>query len=251
MRALTHVDNPPACPRLLLATLAQVLKTTQSGYSGFLHDKYTTLPDASDRIVATSVTATWRWVQELRPARCSAQRRLVGRRACWRPGGLATQAWPWAATRVDAGATSRRPALPRSYSRPPASYDAAYGAVKAALCSAFYGPPKGGVFSPSVQFTLYRMGQGALARYADLAPAAGLVALECIRGMLGPACLSQHSLQCMHSGTHRLPWSAMHGEGHRCTALSELGLRAISEPTARPSHTHPRPAACPRWKASF
>lgn len=48
----------PAAPQH--APSAQVLKTTQSGYSGFLHDKYTTLPDASDRIVATSVTATWR-----------------------------------------------------------------------------------------------------------------------------------------------------------------------------------------------
>ena len=38
----------------------QVLKTTQSGYSGFLHDRFTTLPDVGDRIVATSVTATWR-----------------------------------------------------------------------------------------------------------------------------------------------------------------------------------------------
>lgn len=40
---------------------------------------------------------------------------------------------------------------PRRYSRPPASYDAAYAAVRQALTGAFYGPPKGGVFSPSVQ----------------------------------------------------------------------------------------------------
>lgn len=38
----------------------KVLKTTQSSYSGFLHDKFTTLPDVSDRIVATSITATWK-----------------------------------------------------------------------------------------------------------------------------------------------------------------------------------------------
>lgn len=38
----------------------QVLKTTQSGYSGFLHDKYTVLKDTSERIVATSITATWK-----------------------------------------------------------------------------------------------------------------------------------------------------------------------------------------------
>jgi urate oxidase len=40
----------------------RVLKTTQSGYAGFLHDRYTTLPDSHDRIVATAITAHWRQV---------------------------------------------------------------------------------------------------------------------------------------------------------------------------------------------
>lgn len=40
----------------------QVLKTTQSGYKGFLHDQYTLLPDTSERIVATSITSTWRCI---------------------------------------------------------------------------------------------------------------------------------------------------------------------------------------------
>lgn len=48
------------CTPGLRVRLVQVLKTTQSGYSGFLHDHFTTLPDVGDRIVATSVTATWR-----------------------------------------------------------------------------------------------------------------------------------------------------------------------------------------------
>lgn len=39
----------------------QVLKTTQSGYSGFLHDKYTMLKDTEERIVATSITSTWKY----------------------------------------------------------------------------------------------------------------------------------------------------------------------------------------------
>ena len=38
-----------------------VLKTTDSGFSGFPRDKYTTLPDVDDRILATSVTASWRY----------------------------------------------------------------------------------------------------------------------------------------------------------------------------------------------
>ena len=36
-----------------------VLKTTDSAFSGFPRDEYTTLPDAEDRIMATSITATW------------------------------------------------------------------------------------------------------------------------------------------------------------------------------------------------
>jgi urate oxidase len=36
-----------------------VLKTTQSGWVGFLRDRYTTLPETNDRIFATVVTATW------------------------------------------------------------------------------------------------------------------------------------------------------------------------------------------------
>ena len=40
----------------------RVLKTTQSGYEGFLHDKYTILKDTSERMMASSVTATWRQV---------------------------------------------------------------------------------------------------------------------------------------------------------------------------------------------
>lgn len=88
----------------------KVLKTTQSGYVGFLHDKYTALPDVTDRIVATSVTATWK------------------------------------------------------YSRPPRDYDAAFNETKAALLSQFYGPTKGGVYSPSVQFTLFQMGKAAIER---------------------------------------------------------------------------------------
>jgi urate oxidase len=36
-----------------------VLKTTDSGFSGFPRDAYTTLPETEDRILATSVTAAW------------------------------------------------------------------------------------------------------------------------------------------------------------------------------------------------
>ena len=36
-----------------------VLKTTDSEFHGFYHDEYTTLAPASDRVLATSVTAQW------------------------------------------------------------------------------------------------------------------------------------------------------------------------------------------------
>lgn len=52
---------------------------------------------------------------------------------------------------------------PARYARQPASFDAAYAAARAALLSSFFGPAKGGVYSPSVQYTLYRMGQAVLA----------------------------------------------------------------------------------------
>jgi urate oxidase len=38
-----------------------VMKTARSGFSGFPRDRYTTLPDVDDRIMATKVTAVWRY----------------------------------------------------------------------------------------------------------------------------------------------------------------------------------------------
>lgn len=36
-----------------------VLKTAESGWEGYLQDRFTTLPETNDRVLATSVTATW------------------------------------------------------------------------------------------------------------------------------------------------------------------------------------------------
>ena len=38
-----------------------ILKSSRSGFTGFLQDQYTTLPDVADRILATAMTATWRY----------------------------------------------------------------------------------------------------------------------------------------------------------------------------------------------
>lgn len=88
----------------------KVLKTTQSGYTGFLHDEYTVLPDTTDRIAATSVTATWK------------------------------------------------------YSSRPPCFNTAYATAKTAMCEAFFGPARGGVYSPAVQTTLYDMGKAVVQR---------------------------------------------------------------------------------------
>ncbi|KAF4083304.1 hypothetical protein AMELA_G00138450 [Ameiurus melas] len=41
----------------------KVLKTTQSGFEGFLKDRFTTLQEAKDRVFCTSVYARWRYNQ--------------------------------------------------------------------------------------------------------------------------------------------------------------------------------------------
>ena len=41
-----------------------VLKTTDSEFRGFPRDRYTTLEETSDRILATSLTARWRYVKQ-------------------------------------------------------------------------------------------------------------------------------------------------------------------------------------------
>jgi urate oxidase len=38
-----------------------VMKTAKSGFAGFPRDRYTTLPETHDRIMATNVRATWRY----------------------------------------------------------------------------------------------------------------------------------------------------------------------------------------------
>jgi urate oxidase len=42
-----------------------VLRTTGSGWAGFLRDEFTTLPDTDDRILATVVSATWTYHEDL------------------------------------------------------------------------------------------------------------------------------------------------------------------------------------------
>lgn len=92
----------------------QVLKTTQSGYIGFLKDEYTMLGESKDRILATSITCTWK------------------------------------------------------YSSQPPCYDTAWNLAKQGILDAFYGPPKTGVYSPSVQYTMWQMGMAMMDRVPQI-----------------------------------------------------------------------------------
>lgn len=99
-----------------------VLKTTQSGFEGFIRDKYTILPETRERMFATEITASWRYPYE-------------------------------------------------SLSSIPANqlyFMEKYMDVKKVLIDTFFGPTKGGVYSPSVQSTLYDMAKAVLARVPDV-----------------------------------------------------------------------------------
>nr|QGI57472.1 urate oxidase [Camellia sinensis] len=99
-----------------------VLKTTKSGFEGFVRDKYTILPETRERMLATEVTASWRYSFE---------------------------------------SLSSIPAKPLYFND-------RYLNVKKVLVDTFFGPPKEGVYSPSVQSTLYQMAEAVLARFPDI-----------------------------------------------------------------------------------
>ena len=58
--AQVRMDRQEAQVRAGVAGLV-ILKSAQSAFSGFPRDQYTTLPETRDRLLATSMTATWRY----------------------------------------------------------------------------------------------------------------------------------------------------------------------------------------------
>ncbi|CAA6660497.1 unnamed protein product [Spirodela intermedia] len=100
-----------------------LLKTTMSGFEGFVRDKYTVLPDTRERMLATEITALWRY----------SFKRI-----------------------------SDVPAKPFCFSKMHAD-------AKKALVDTFLGPPNCGVYSPSVQNTLFLMGKAVLNRFPHVA----------------------------------------------------------------------------------
>jgi urate oxidase len=87
-----------------------VMKTTASGWEGFFKDKFTTLPDTNDRILATVVTADWSYA-----------------------GGAGLD------------------------------FDRLWGAVRDRILASFTNH-----YSPSVQHTLYRIGEAVLEAYPEV-----------------------------------------------------------------------------------
>ncbi len=63
---VTQTRNGPTRVSGGLAGL-EVIKTTGSGFAGFLRDEYTTLQDTTDRILATSIDATWEYLPGAAP----------------------------------------------------------------------------------------------------------------------------------------------------------------------------------------
>ncbi|KAL2609002.1 hypothetical protein R1flu_027575 [Riccia fluitans] len=92
----------------------RLLKTTKSGFEGYIRDKYTLLLETRERMMASSIRSVWR------------------------------------------------------YSRKPSDYNEVYATVRKILESTFFGPCKGGVYSPSVQNTLYLMAKEVLLRIPEI-----------------------------------------------------------------------------------
>nr|XP_023906156.1 uricase-2 isozyme 1 [Quercus suber]POF18924.1 uricase-2 isozyme 1 [Quercus suber] len=99
-----------------------LLKTTKSGFEGYIRDQYTALPETRERMLATEVTASWRYAYE---------------------------------------SLSSVPQKPQFFTD-------RYLNVKKDLVDTFFGPPKEGVYSPSVQNTLYLMAKSVLNRFPDI-----------------------------------------------------------------------------------
>jgi urate oxidase len=95
-------------------TQVEYTLSLQSGFEGFLRDKYTLLPETRERMLASAIRAVW------------------------------------------------------SYSSKPADYQKTYREVKDILVSTFFGPPHEGIYSPSVQKTLYKMAQAVLSRFPEI-----------------------------------------------------------------------------------
>jgi len=103
----------------------QVLKTTQSGFEGFIRDEFTTLPETKDRVLSTKVRCNWTYNN--------------------------SSSW------TDSNSSS-------SSSR----YSEIFHGIQAITLSVFSGETEKGVYSPSVQQTIYDIGTSVLKKYPEV-----------------------------------------------------------------------------------
>jgi urate oxidase len=108
-----------------------LLNTTDSEFSGFLVDEYTTLPETHDRILATAVTATW----EYRAGEAGADAARMGSAEVDPSGRYDSEFFDWA-----------------------------FGRAREALLEAF-----AGTYSLSLQQTLYAVGERILKAIPEVA----------------------------------------------------------------------------------
>jgi urate oxidase len=98
----------------------EIMKTTQSGFEGFVRDRYTSLPEVKDRLVGTSVCAEW--------------------------------------TYSDAAVASYKST----------NFGGILAGVEEEMVNTFAGPADTGVYSGSVQQTLYEMGRNSLLKNREI-----------------------------------------------------------------------------------
>jgi len=89
-----------------------VLKTTQSGFNSFMRDKYTMLPDCTERCLSTHIDCSWTYA-------------------------------------VNNNNIVHHDTM---------NYNSIRNEARKSMCFAVFGPPQGGVYSESLQATIYDMG---------------------------------------------------------------------------------------------
>jgi urate oxidase len=108
----------------------RIMKTTQSGFTDFIRDKYTTLPETKDRIMKSSITAKWEY---------------------------SSDALALAKQNIETGSTKKQ-----------IDFNSIFKMVLDVMIEEFAGDPVKGTYSPSVQQTLFFMGTKILERQPQI-----------------------------------------------------------------------------------
>jgi len=105
-----------------------VLKTTQSGFEGYIEDEYTTLQGTRDRVLCTKIQCSWTYGNQSKDGNI-------------------------------------KKCLPSNSS---VSYSQLYNDIQRIATELFAGDPSTGTYSPSVQQTIYDIGVAVIQKYASL-----------------------------------------------------------------------------------